>query len=463
MGNVTGILLLIFFVYAVLGVQFFSHVRMNKDINHMVNFRTFPRAMLLLFEVAAGVDWPQMMHQCRIDEPLCTSMDMVNHLHSLDATPEELGFPNGLPTESDCGNNWMSRMYFFSFWMLIINIFLTLFFAVVIDTYNTCKERENWPISIRQINLFPEVWAEWDPACSGKIASHQLWYFLRSLGQREKQLEGAEIKQPLGLAIMSDGSGRVQWGKSDQWQFKKVVYHMERMYEEKQDGRRTIRQRASHRMSHSHDSQRSAAQNARQSIGKSKRKEPKYDQVTFHKLLLNLAYRYTTEKHFRPEKWPEEHRARNQVERKILEDRLTELVRHLRGGMFTPTINPPTNKRVFVNEKGAVSSCIDGPFSRVSSSCPLREGTYKITNELHGKYGETVEIEVDGAIVTFVNPRTNNASEEICFRAQGNYPIKNCMPVHDFNKIKDPELEGEEDVVGVVQEEEDIDTTSAHV
>merc|ERR1711871_103180 len=288
MGNVTGILLLIFFVYAVLGVQFFSHVRMNKDINHMVNFRTFPRAMLLLFEVAAGVDWPQMMHQCRIDEPLCTSMDMVNHLHSLDATPEELGFPNGLPTESDCGNNWMSRMYFFSFWMLIINIFLTLFFAVVIDTYNTCKERENWPISIRQINLFPEVWAVFDPTCSGKISSNQLWYFLRSLGKREQQLrsmgksqqqlegtevkrcepcltccervsvglaimnflrslgkreqqlEGTEVKQPLGLQIMDDG--RVQWGKQDQWHFKRVVYHTERMYEEKQDGRRTIGQ-----------------------------------------------------------------------------------------------------------------------------------------------------------------------------------------------------------------------------
>ena len=49
--NVAALLVLMLFVYAVVGVFLFGTVRLNNPgaLNHNMNFKDFPHAMLMLF------------------------------------------------------------------------------------------------------------------------------------------------------------------------------------------------------------------------------------------------------------------------------------------------------------------------------------------------------------------------------------------------------------------------------
>lgn len=57
---------MVFFVYAVIGMQVFGSVgyRADGDINEDNNFREFFSAILLLFRCATGEDWQAIMQDC---------------------------------------------------------------------------------------------------------------------------------------------------------------------------------------------------------------------------------------------------------------------------------------------------------------------------------------------------------------------------------------------------------------
>lgn len=94
LANVTGLLFLLFFIYAVIGVQLFATVAFHGEYNEQANFRTFGSAMLLLLRMATGAPitlcrasssiiaqlWSRLFGlfdwlQARIGTPLC----MISH------------------------------------------------------------------------------------------------------------------------------------------------------------------------------------------------------------------------------------------------------------------------------------------------------------------------------------------------------------------------------------------------
>ena len=54
LANVGSLLLLLIYLYAVLGVQLFSNIKRNGYLSDNVNFETFPKAFLTLFIFASG-------------------------------------------------------------------------------------------------------------------------------------------------------------------------------------------------------------------------------------------------------------------------------------------------------------------------------------------------------------------------------------------------------------------------
>ena len=60
--NVGGLALLLFFVYAVLGVHLFGELNANQvNLNRHTTFADFGSAMLTLVRVATGEDWTYIM------------------------------------------------------------------------------------------------------------------------------------------------------------------------------------------------------------------------------------------------------------------------------------------------------------------------------------------------------------------------------------------------------------------
>ena len=64
MINVGGLLTLFIYLYSVLGVFTFAHVKFNNELNIHANFRSFGMAALTLFRIATGEAWNQLMFDC---------------------------------------------------------------------------------------------------------------------------------------------------------------------------------------------------------------------------------------------------------------------------------------------------------------------------------------------------------------------------------------------------------------
>ncbi|KAK1786586.1 hypothetical protein P4O66_003033 [Electrophorus voltai] len=92
---------MLFFIYAVIGMQVFGKIAMvdGTHINRNNNFQTFPQAVLLLFRCATGEAWQEIMLAC-LPGKLCDSESDYN--------PGE---------EKTCGNGF-AIIYFISFYML---------------------------------------------------------------------------------------------------------------------------------------------------------------------------------------------------------------------------------------------------------------------------------------------------------------------------------------------------------
>ncbi|KFQ28793.1 Voltage-dependent L-type calcium channel subunit alpha-1D, partial [Mesitornis unicolor] len=92
---------MLFFIYAVIGMQVFGKVAMrdNNQINRNNNFQTFPQAVLLLFRCATGEAWQEIMLAC---------------LPGKRCDPESDYNPG---EEYTCGSNF-AIIYFISFYML---------------------------------------------------------------------------------------------------------------------------------------------------------------------------------------------------------------------------------------------------------------------------------------------------------------------------------------------------------
>jgi hypothetical protein len=103
-ANVASVLMLVMFIYAVLGMQMFTFVMQNDGINNHANFETFGGAILLLFQVLTGDSWSGVMYGAMVDEDLGCDPTLV---------------------PSNCGS-WLAMPYFVSYILIGSFVFLNL-------------------------------------------------------------------------------------------------------------------------------------------------------------------------------------------------------------------------------------------------------------------------------------------------------------------------------------------------
>lgn len=121
--NVGAILLLIVFIYAIIGMSFFAHVKKTGALNEVVNFETFLNSMLLIFRLMTAAGWNDVL------EPLMSKPP--------DCDPNYKGLSNG-----NCGNGWIAVCYFSSFIVIIFLVLINMYVAVILENYNNVMEQE---------------------------------------------------------------------------------------------------------------------------------------------------------------------------------------------------------------------------------------------------------------------------------------------------------------------------------
>ncbi|XP_030639910.1 calcium channel, voltage-dependent, L type, alpha 1F subunit [Chanos chanos] len=154
---------MIFFIYAVIGMQTFGKIAMqdHTQINRNNNFQTFPQAVLLLFRCATGEAWQEIM---------------LASLPGKRCDPESDHEPG---EEFSCGSNF-AIVYFISFFMLCAFLIINLFVAVIMDNFDYLTR--DWSIlGPHHLDEFKRIWSEYDPEAKGRIKHLDVVALLRRI------------------------------------------------------------------------------------------------------------------------------------------------------------------------------------------------------------------------------------------------------------------------------------------
>ncbi|KAM6944935.1 calcium channel, voltage-dependent, N type, alpha 1B subunit, a [Lycodopsis pacificus] len=148
---------MLFFIYAIIGMQVFGNIELNEDtaINHHNNFRTFLQALMLLFRSATGEAWHEIMLSC-LSHRAC----------------DERSGTHG----NECGSDF-AYFYFVSFIFLCSFLMLNLFVAVIMDNFEYLT-RDSSILGPHHLDEFIRVWAEYDPAACGRIKYLDMYQML---------------------------------------------------------------------------------------------------------------------------------------------------------------------------------------------------------------------------------------------------------------------------------------------
>uniref|UniRef100_A0A4W2CKP4 Voltage-dependent L-type calcium channel subunit alpha n=1 Tax=Bos indicus x Bos taurus TaxID=30522 RepID=A0A4W2CKP4_BOBOX len=157
------LIVMLFFIYAVIGMQMFGKIALvdGTQINRNNNFQTFPQAVLLLFRCATGEAWQEILLACSYGQ-LCDPES--------DYAPGE---------EYTCGTDF-AYYYFLSFYMLCAFLIINLFVAVIMDNFDYLTR--DWSIlGPHHLDEFKAIWAEYDPEATGRIKHLDVVTLLRRI------------------------------------------------------------------------------------------------------------------------------------------------------------------------------------------------------------------------------------------------------------------------------------------
>uniref|UniRef100_A0A8V5H2H2 Voltage-dependent N-type calcium channel subunit alpha n=1 Tax=Melopsittacus undulatus TaxID=13146 RepID=A0A8V5H2H2_MELUD len=154
---------MLFFIYAIIGMQVFGNIGIEEEddesaITQHNNFRTFFQALMLLFRSATGEAWHEIMLSCLSGKPCDHNSGIREH---------------------ECGNEF-AYFYFVSFIFLCSFLMLNLFVAVIMDNFEYLT-RDSSILGPHHLDEYVRVWAEYDPAAWGRLTFMDMYEMLRHM------------------------------------------------------------------------------------------------------------------------------------------------------------------------------------------------------------------------------------------------------------------------------------------
>ena len=227
--NVCGLLAILMFVFAVLGVQMFATYAETGDINEHANFRTLDVALNSLFRFSTGENWNGVMHEMYLNgqdgchptdsegiheaKPGYPKLDrdewghsrdhsvygwcdwgMTNEIQKtwgLDECKKEDGSLFGPDEDQDhefccrdlngCGDIFLLRVYFYLFTLVVTFVMLNLAIGIILDAFEGEGQEDGSMLSEENLSKFVEDWSNFDQDADYNIKLSQLHDFFQLL------------------------------------------------------------------------------------------------------------------------------------------------------------------------------------------------------------------------------------------------------------------------------------------
>ncbi|EEQ28724.1 calcium channel subunit Cch1 [Microsporum canis CBS 113480] len=162
-GNLLATWFILFLVYAIALTQIFGLTKFGGTQTGNINFRSVPKALILLFRMSCGEGWNQIMEDfATMEPPYCTLGENFY--------------------KSDCGSAAWARTLLISWNILSMYIFVSLFVSLIFESFSYVYQRSSglYAISRDEIRRFKQAWSTFDPNGTGFISKE---VFPRLLGE----------------------------------------------------------------------------------------------------------------------------------------------------------------------------------------------------------------------------------------------------------------------------------------
>ncbi|KAK7582611.1 hypothetical protein V9T40_014056 [Parthenolecanium corni] len=159
------LIVMLFFIYAVIGMQMFGKIQAGNsgEIMRNNNFQSFTQSLLVLFRSSTGESWQNIM------------LDCLPHKNGTGDTRCFRTDDDG----SECGSD-SAYAYFISFYVLCSFLIINLFVAVIMDNFDYLTR--DWSIlGPHHLDEFVRLWSEYDPDAKGRIKHLDVVTLLRKI------------------------------------------------------------------------------------------------------------------------------------------------------------------------------------------------------------------------------------------------------------------------------------------
>lgn len=189
--SIFGVMIMVVFMYSVVGMQMLGQMRFQESINMNANFRNFLTAWFTVFRMLTLDGWDLMMRDTTTWVGALCNKDQTGwwYLRSADGQAMPCGVLN------DCGSEFNAQLYFFSFYILSAFVFSSVVIAILLDSFRLSSSSTR--AAVRQYDLegFRIAWLE-----SRRALGEQNFY--------GSHLE-KELMSLLFIALFNDNNGLV--------------------------------------------------------------------------------------------------------------------------------------------------------------------------------------------------------------------------------------------------------------
>ena len=182
--NILVLLLLVYAIFAVMGMQLFGMVKPGLRAGATASFYSFENSMLTIFQVVTGDEWHILMHDHKVQYPSCT--EVFNE----ETVPGWTAWKGKPLQATDCGGEVQTVIYWTLTKLLCDQVLLNLFIGVILENFSfiadeaTHIEDERWSSgpSARQVQQIVETFQRFDQR-QGSITLSAVHSFLCSAEQ----------------------------------------------------------------------------------------------------------------------------------------------------------------------------------------------------------------------------------------------------------------------------------------
>src|SRR6218665_3386274 len=162
--NIGLLLFLVMFIYAIVGMSSFMHVKHTAGIDDMFNFETFFNAMIILFQTCTSAGWDGVLAGLMNDKAPDCNPTVTDHR------------PNG-----DCGNSALGIMYLVSYLVISFLVIINMYIAVILENFSQATEDVQQGLTQDDFDMYYEIWERFDEKATQYIDLEQLSEFVDTL------------------------------------------------------------------------------------------------------------------------------------------------------------------------------------------------------------------------------------------------------------------------------------------